>query len=370
MMNPAVANGPPQAPPQVPVRLQMTNPMLSIIVTSHRRREYVRAAVESTLTQQAPPGSFEVILTAAGPVPEIEDLRAAERVQIVDIDSERYGAELAAGVRASRGEVLCLLDDDDAFEPNKVGVVSELFRADPTLGFYSNDFRVTNGAGTLLPDHPLRRRTHLARGRAGIARVQGPDALGQLARFPPLGPDFNHSSISVRRSIVEPVLSFLERVRLSADSFLFFAALRAGSGIRIDANPLTRYRLHGQNVSNPQTSDLAALRQKLYRHAQDVLASYEVIREMVAGGPPEVVQGIDEAIRFQEVYSLLRSSSAGRRAMWRALSALFGGRDRYIWKAERAIVPLGLLFEFSPTVARRTYLRTKIRELAWGSKPT
>jgi glycosyltransferase involved in cell wall biosynthesis len=370
MMNPAVAKGPLRTSPPVPTSPQVTDLMLSIIVTSHRRREYVRTAVESALTQEAPPGSFEVILTAAGPVPELEDLRAAGCAQIVDIDSEQYGAELVAGVRASRGDVLCLLDDDDAFEPNKVSVVSELFRADPTLGFYSNDFRVMNGSGVLLPGHPLRRRTHLARGRAGLVRVQGPDALGQLARFPPLGPDFNHSSISVRRGIVEPVLAFLERVRLSADSFLFFAALRAGAGIRIDGNTLTRYRLHGQNVSNPQARDPEALRQKLYRHAQDVLASYDVIREMVTGGPPEIVRAIEEAIRFQEVYSLLRSPSAGRRAMWRTLSALFGGRDRYIWKAERMIVPLGLLFELSPTVARRTYLRTKIRELARGSEPT
>jgi glycosyltransferase involved in cell wall biosynthesis len=348
----------------------MTDPMLSIIVTSHRRREFVRAAVDSALAQEAPPGSFEVVVTAAGPVPELEDLRAAGRVQVVDIDSEQYGAELAAGVRASRGGVLCLLDDDDAFEPNKVSVVSELFRADPTLGFYSNDFRVMNGSGALLPDHPLRRRTHLARRRAGPVRVQGPDALGQLARFPPLGPDFNHSSISVRRSLAEPVLPLLERVRLSADSFLFFAALRAGAGMRIDGNALTRYRLHGQNASNPQAGDPGAHLQKLYRHAQDVIASYDVIREMVAGGPPEIVRGIEEAIRFQEVYSLLRSPSAGRRAMWRTLSAVFGGRDQYIWKAERTIVPLGLLFELSPTVARRTYIRTKMRELAWGSEAT
>ena len=345
----------PHDPPTVPV---------SIIVTTFRRREFVHEAVRSALIQDAQSDQFEVLVTASGPIPQIRDLEGAERLQVINVDAANYGQELATGIRASRGQVLCLLDDDDAFVRGKVRIVSEVFRTDPRLGFYSNSFDVIDRSGTVLRDHPFRRRSRQARRALGPVRVEGPGALDDLARFPPLSPDFNHSSISVRRTVVDPVLDALERVPVSADTFLFYAALRAGAGIRLDPAPLTHYRIYGESVSNPNVEHPDLFLHRLYEHAEKVIASYRIILDMLSGSSPALIHGIEDAIQFEEVYAVLRNDSKRRRSMWAALRPVLHRQSRYVWKAERPIVPLALLYLVSPALARRSYLHAKSRELS------
>jgi hypothetical protein len=335
-------------------------PFLSVIVTSHRRRSFVRDALESLRRQTCDAGLFEVVLTRAPQEGDEELLGGrAPPISSVTIDAPNYGEELAAGIRASRGRVICLLDDDDMFAPNKLVVVADAFGSDPRLGYFSNSFVVVDQEGRPVPDSPFRRRSRRARDRVGALYVSGAEALTRLAAYPPLAPDFNHSCLSIRRDVVVPVLETLREVRLSADTFLFYAALRSGTGIRIGPEPLTYYRLHDANVSTARRGTDGEILERLARHGASAFDSYQAIRPLADQGPRELKRAIEELLRIQQVYLALRAPSPERRSMVRALVGAFRHRERYVWRTERAILPLAGAFVLLPRAAQWAYLRLR-----------
>lgn len=352
-----------ERPPSVD-RFGVDPPFISVLITCHRRRTFVREALASVRAQQYPAHSFETIVTAAVPPAGLDEEPASDRVRYVQVDADRYGTELAVAVRASRGQILCLLDDDDLFEPGKLERVAELFQTDRTLGFFSNNFTVADATGRELPDHPFRRGTRRARQSVGSVRLEGPHALRDLIRYAPLAPDFNQSCVSVRRELVDPILPQLERVPLAADTFLFYAAIMAGVGIRIGSETLTRYRLHSGNVSNAGPGEAGRVLVKLHGHAEATAASYRVTRELVNGGPAEAVGALEELINMQRLYATLRNPQTDRRSMWDAIKQAFRNRDSYTWRNERVVTPLAALYVVSPRVAQWAYLRLKGRELS------
>jgi glycosyltransferase involved in cell wall biosynthesis len=114
------------------MELELTNPdrtslgpgepgLVSIIIPTYRRLNDLRQAVASALAQTHT--QIEVIVVADGPDPEV---RAAltgldPRLLYLELDTNRGPAAARnAGVRASRGEWLTFLDDDDTVLPEKV----------------------------------------------------------------------------------------------------------------------------------------------------------------------------------------------------------------------------------------------------------
>jgi glycosyltransferase involved in cell wall biosynthesis len=95
--------------------------LVSIIIPTYRRLHDLRLAVASALAQTH--ANIEVIVVADGPDPEV---RAAltgmdPRLLYLELDTNRGPAAARnAGVRASRGEWLTFLDDDDTILPEKV----------------------------------------------------------------------------------------------------------------------------------------------------------------------------------------------------------------------------------------------------------
>jgi glycosyltransferase involved in cell wall biosynthesis len=103
----------------------MTSPgaggLVSIIIPTYRRAAEMRAAALSALAQTYT--NIEVLIVADGPEPEA-------RAAVADLDSRLRYMELErnsgpaearnAGVRASRGEWLSFLDDDDTMLPEKI----------------------------------------------------------------------------------------------------------------------------------------------------------------------------------------------------------------------------------------------------------
>jgi len=108
--------------PQERIRLGPGEPgLVSIIIPTYRRLHDLRLAVDSALAQTHK--NIEVIVVADGPDPEV---RAAltgmdPRLMYLELDTNRGPAAARnTGVRASRGEWLTFLDDDDTILPEKV----------------------------------------------------------------------------------------------------------------------------------------------------------------------------------------------------------------------------------------------------------
>src|SRR5208282_2909982 len=106
--------------------------------------------------------------------------------------------------------------------------------------------------------------------------------------------DYNPSSISIRKDVIERFLPFISRITDAPDFFIFLSALASNGSLIADSRALTEYRVHA-NTSNPlggageeqnprvihatPNASLIRLRQQISRW----LASTEVGVEMVKG---------------------------------------------------------------------------------------
>jgi glycosyltransferase involved in cell wall biosynthesis len=96
-------------------------PLVSAVIPTHNRPDFVRRAVRSVLEQTYP--NVEAVVVVDGPdeatVSALKHLTDA-RVRIVELRENVGGSEARnIGIRESRGEFVGLLDDDDEWLPEK-----------------------------------------------------------------------------------------------------------------------------------------------------------------------------------------------------------------------------------------------------------
>ncbi len=91
----------------------MNHPMLSVIIPVYNGEVYIRAALESVLRQGD--ASTEVIVVNDGSTDATQDILASfgERIQVLHQANRGPSAARNAGVRASHGTYIGLLDADD-----------------------------------------------------------------------------------------------------------------------------------------------------------------------------------------------------------------------------------------------------------------
>ena len=96
--------------------------LISVVIPTRGRPEFVTRAVESALRQSYAP--HEVIVVIDGPDPETtRALRSLEdkRLRVIGLDENVGGSEARnIGIRAAQGEWVALLDDDDYWLPAKL----------------------------------------------------------------------------------------------------------------------------------------------------------------------------------------------------------------------------------------------------------
>src|ERR1700678_3861883 len=130
----------------------MSQPLVSIIIPTYNRAEYLGQAIDSALAQSYRP--IEIIVVDDGSTDDTQGVAARYGDRIRYIHKANGGASSArnAGFAAASGEVLALLDSDDRWLTEKlekqisllsdgVGLVHAGFRV-----FNSDDGRVTSTA--------------------------------------------------------------------------------------------------------------------------------------------------------------------------------------------------------------------------------
>ena len=104
-------------------------PLVSVIVPTHNRPEWLREALESVRAQIY--RDFEVIVVndaGADVSTVVASLAAGDRIRLIDHErNQGLAGARNTGVRAARGKYVAYLDDDDIFHPEHLAVlVSEL----------------------------------------------------------------------------------------------------------------------------------------------------------------------------------------------------------------------------------------------------
>jgi glycosyltransferase involved in cell wall biosynthesis len=216
-------------------------PLVSVLMTSYNYGRFIGEAIESVLKQTYQ--NFEIVVCDDGSIDNSfqvvqQYVERDPRVSLIVKENGGFASALNACYSACRGEVAALLDADDIYTPEKLEAVVNGFRRNGRAGMCVHWYVViVGGVGSWRDSFPR----HVPLPEGWVA----PEALRTGGAPYPLGPT---SCLSFRRPLAERLFPIPLRLAM-VDNYLSYVAqfLTEVCAVRV---PLTRYRLHGQNMTN------------------------------------------------------------------------------------------------------------------------
>lgn len=234
---------------------------VTVLIDTYNYGRFLGRAIDSVVAQTYPASRIDILVIDDGSTDETPEViqRYSDRVRYVRKERGGQASALNEGVRRAQGDIICLLDADDYFYPNKVAAVVEAFRDSPSVGLVYDNISIVDAEGKSVREGPWD-RTWSCR-KVSLARV--PAELRSLIL---LGHPWNYmtSAMSIRRRVADHLEIPEDVYAHSADLFLGMI-LPFMAGVKLIATVLTAYVFHGENLVLFQSSEAnrELLRQQL-----------------------------------------------------------------------------------------------------------
>jgi len=123
------------------------NPVVSVVIPTHNRADYLCEAIESVLRQTV--AAVEVIVIDDGSTDHTPAVvaRYAPDVRYIWQPNAERGAARNHGLRQARGEFVAFLDSDDVWTADKLAYDLDLFARRPELGLVYSDIELIDARG-------------------------------------------------------------------------------------------------------------------------------------------------------------------------------------------------------------------------------
>src|SRR5271154_2791855 len=104
-----------------------TQPLVSILICNYNYGRFISTPIDSALRPSYP--NLEVIVVDDGSQDDSREVidRFKGRIQTIYKENGGQPSAFNAGFAASSGEIICLIDSDDYFTPDKISKVVECF---------------------------------------------------------------------------------------------------------------------------------------------------------------------------------------------------------------------------------------------------
>jgi glycosyltransferase involved in cell wall biosynthesis len=216
-------------------------PLVSVIIPVFNLEPYLAEAVDSVLDQTC--RDLEVILVDDGSTDRSREIiercrhQAPDRVRAVFREHAGAASARNAGIAMAGGAWIAFLDGDDDWKPDKLRIQLEEARKNPGINLLSSAAEILGQGGLLSGTIP-----------------DGQDLKLELLRK---GCFITLSSVLLRRELLQDT-RFDERLPGAQDLDLY---LRLADRIRYRfiPEPLIRYRIRENAISDPQTTRYAQL---------------------------------------------------------------------------------------------------------------
>ncbi len=266
----------------------MTRPTISVALCTHHGAAFVVEQVESILAQSVPATQLVLSDDAStddtvalveravrewpAPKPDLVVLRNVPALGVV--------ANFEQAVRACRGELIALSDQDDRWAPDKLERFVDLFDAHPHVLLAHSDATLVTAEGAPLPDTLLGSLEATARERRRLVDGQSYRAL--LRRNLVTG-----ATVVFRRQLLDHALPFARS--WVHDEWLGIIAAATARTLLID-DRLIDYRQHGGNQIGARRPSLGDKFRKLQVPREDrnrglVVRSTDLVGRLESLGP-------------------------------------------------------------------------------------
>lgn len=279
-------------------------PLVSIVIPAFNAEDTIGRAIESVLAQTYRP--IEIVVADDGSTDRTPEIVASWRdhgIRLLRLAAQRgVSGARNAGIAAARGELVALLDSDDAWLPLKLEKQVAAIRADPNLVFVACAAKEFSPTGKYLGD--------LYKGRRPVTGIDGWKSL--LARNTVATP----SVLTWRDRLIESG-GFDESLRVCEDQEMWIRLSCQGAIGYVD-EPL----VHVHNRANSLSSNLSV---STLRVALDVVERH-LARQKSRLTPAEVRRIRGERLQWfgratcnanyaQGLPAMLRSVSMGYRPL-------------------------------------------------------
>src|SRR5271157_905070 len=229
----------------------MARPFVSVLIDTYNHERFIEQAIASVLEQDFPASDREVLVVDDGSTdksPEI--LRKFEpHIRVLRKANGGQASAFNAGIPQCQGEIVAFLDGDDWWASGKLRQVVAAFSENPGVGLIGHSITEVLADGV--------RRSELVREspRFRIDSVAGARLFRLRKSF------LGTSRMAYRTEILRRIGTVPETLTIQADEFLFTLGALF-SEVLLLREPLTFYRLHGQNLFQVSDGSVAALRRK------------------------------------------------------------------------------------------------------------
>jgi glycosyltransferase involved in cell wall biosynthesis len=229
----------------------MARVFVSVLIDTFNHEHFIEEAVTSALTQDFPAAEREILVVDDGSTDRTPEIlgKFASQVRILRKPNGGQASAFNHGILQCRGEIVAFLDGDDWWAPKKLSSVVNAFSAHPSVGLVGHSITEVLADGT--------RRSELVRDspQFKIDSVAGARLFRLRKSF------LGTSRMAFRVDLLRRIGPVPEALTIEADEFLFTLGALF-SEVLLLREPLTFYRLQGQNLYQVSGHNLSALRRK------------------------------------------------------------------------------------------------------------
>lgn len=224
-------------------------PLVSIIINNYNYDRFISTAIDSALNQTYSP--VEVVVVDDGSSDRSREIIGSYNNQIVAVLKENgdHASTFNAGFSATSGDIICCLDADDRFVPEKVSQVVEVFTSHPEIGWCFHPLKLIDtqteailGVTNAFPQ--------LDKNISTACDFRSQLRQGKLSFYPP-----STSALCFQRSLLEQILPMPEILKQAADRYLTYGTIFLSPGFFLDRE-LTFQGIHNNNDGTLQKGAL------------------------------------------------------------------------------------------------------------------